>query len=83
MSSSSEAEVVCAMLVDHDYLRPREIRGEGRPKIEYTLNPRYGRKGISTTVPKVLKESSGTYGTASSVPPSAEELVRPEELTFF
>jgi hypothetical protein len=53
LSSSSEAEAVCAMLVDHDYLRSREIRGEGRPKIEYTLNPRYGRKGISTAVPKV------------------------------
>jgi hypothetical protein len=34
-------EGVCSILMDHGYLKATDVRGAGRPKVEYTLNPKF------------------------------------------
>ena len=68
LTNSQEAETACALLVGHGYLREVEIRGKGRPTVQYTLNPLVTHKGASTSVPKVSKENFDTFGTTLPIP---------------
>lgn len=69
LATAQEAEAACALLVDHGYLREVEIRGKGRPTVQYLLNPLVADRGASASVTKVPKESLDPFGTAPPAPP--------------
>lgn len=81
LATSQEAEAACALLVDHGYLREVEIRGKGRPMVQYMLNPLVADRGASASVTKVPKESFDTFDTAPPMP-SLEKEAEIEPVTF-
>lgn len=81
LNTSQEAEAACVLLVDHGYLREIEVKGKGRPTVQYLLNPLVINRGASALVSKVPKDSFDTFGTAARVPPP-EEKAEAQDISF-
>ncbi|WP_339645555.1 DUF3987 domain-containing protein [uncultured Porticoccus sp.] len=71
LATAQEAEAACALLVDHGYLKEVEIRGKGRPTVQYLLNPMVLDGGDTAAV---SKKSFDTFGTASPTPPTEKKV---------
>jgi len=61
--SPKEVENACSILMDHGYLKADETRGAGRPKIEYSLNPKAFDRTTNDSVPIVPEGTSDTCDT--------------------
>jgi len=76
LSTPAEVEGACGILCDHEWLRSETVRGNGRPTVTYTVNPKAEKKaagGPPCQVPKVPQAPFDTFGTAMTYPLTDEK----------
>jgi len=70
LATPAEAQAACSLLCDYDWLRAEEVRGEGRPTVTYTMNPKAAKKTSGGLPTKGAKGAEGGFAPFAPALPS-------------